>query len=97
MDKKNLNKNLCNARKNKNDEFYTQLSDIETELQHYKKQLYGKVIYCNCDDPLNSNFFNYFYKNFEELGLKKLIVSCYNKDGMGTYLEYYGEDYESKT
>lgn len=61
----------------KNDEFYTQLSDIERELQHYEPHFEGKVVYCNCDDPRVSNFFHFFSYNFERLGLKKLITTCY--------------------
>lgn len=68
---------LKEAKKNKNDEFYTQLCDIESELKHYKFHFKDKVIYCNCDDPYVSNFFNYFFSNFEELGIKKLITACY--------------------
>lgn len=71
-------KNFDNAKKNKADEFYTQLSDIETELKHYKKYFYNKVIFCNCDDPYESNFFKYFAMNFNHLGLKKLIATCYD-------------------
>ncbi len=69
---------LRNARKNKADEFYTQLPDIEAELKHYKEQLAGKIIFCNCDDPYESNFFKYFAMNFNFLGLKKLIATCYD-------------------
>ncbi len=72
------NKSLGAAKQAKNDEFYTQLVDIEKELRHYAKQLRGKVILCNCDDPFESNFFKYFAMNFNQLGLKKLIVTCYN-------------------
>ena len=74
---KKLNKNLHKAKKAKNDEFYTQLSDIEKELMHYKEHFKGKVVYCNCDDPFLSNFVKYFAYNFHFLGLKKLIASCY--------------------
>lgn len=70
---------LRKAKTNKNDEFYTQLSDIESELQHYKKHFKGKVVFCNCDDARISNFFNYFALNFKELGIKKLISACYKK------------------
>ncbi len=66
------------AKKNKSDEFYTQLVDIENELKHYKEQLSGKIIFCNCDDPYESNFFKYFAMNFNILGLKKLIATCYD-------------------
>jgi hypothetical protein len=70
---------LRKAKSNKNDEFYTQLSDIERELQHYKNLFKDKVIFCNCDDARISNFFNYFTLNFTELGIKKLITACYKK------------------
>lgn len=79
MARKATNKLLQKAKKSKSDEFYTQLSDIESELQHYKNHFKNKVVYCNCDDPTISNFFNYFASNFKELGLKKLIASCYRK------------------
>jgi len=68
---------LTVAKKAKNDEFYTQLPDIERELKHYQKHIKGKVILCNCDDPRVSNFFRYFYCNFCDLGIKKLISVCY--------------------
>lgn len=74
-----LNKNLHSARTAKTDEFYTQLVDIEKELKHYKDQFRGKVVYCNCDDPFESNFFKYFASNFNALGLKKLITTSYVK------------------
>lgn len=73
------NLGLSNAKKAKQDEFYTQLSDIENELKHYKTQLRGKTILCNCDDPFESNFFRYFALNFKTLGLKKLIATSYVK------------------
>jgi len=66
-----------NAKKSKKDEFYTQLSDIEKELKHYKSQFKGKVVYCNCDDPYESNFFRFFASNFNNFQLKKLIATCY--------------------
>ena len=68
---------LDDAKKNKNDEFYTQLSDIENELKHYKEHFKNKVVFCNCDDPRESNFFKYFIRNFNRLGLKKLIITTY--------------------
>jgi hypothetical protein len=73
------NQALFNAKKAKQDEFYTQLGDIANELKHYKPQLRGKTILCNCDDPFESNFFKYFALNFNALGLKKLIVTSYVK------------------
>ncbi len=76
---------LANAKKNKNDEFYTQLIDIERELQYYKKHFKDKVVFCNCDDVLLSNFFKYFVANFEELGLKKLIGACYRGQQTGLF------------
>lgn len=90
-----------NAKKVKEDEFYTQLGDIERELRHYKKHFKGKVVYCNCDDPRISNFFHYFSYNFEKLGLKSLIATCYksqnadlfsqNDSEQAIYLEYEGD------
>ena len=71
------NKSLSAANKAKKDEFYTQLSDIENELRHYKEHFRGKIVFCNCDDPYESNFFKYFAINFNHLGLKKLICTCY--------------------
>lgn len=92
---------LKSAKKSKKDEFYTQLSDIEKELKHYKSFLKEKVVYCNCDDPRISNFFHYFSYNFEKLGLKKLIATCYKNQNMdlfsqndseqAIYLEYTGD------
>lgn len=73
------NKLLQKAKKSKSDEFYTQLCDIESELQHYKSHFQNKVVFCNCDDPRNSNFYNYFASNFNTLGLEKLVTACYQK------------------
>ena len=72
------NSGLAKANKAKKDEFYTQLADIEVELKHYKKHFKGKTVFCNCDDPYESNFFKYFAMNFNHLGLKKLIATCYH-------------------
>jgi hypothetical protein len=77
MQTKSLNTNLRKASEVKNDEFYTKLTDIEKELRHYKNQFRGKVVYCNCDDPFESNFFKYFANNFKEFGLKRLIATSY--------------------
>lgn len=95
------NKNLNKANKAKEDEFYTQLSDIENELRHYKEHFRDKVVLCNCDDPRISNFFHYFSYNFEQLGLKKLITTCYknqnrdlfsmNDSEKAIWLEYEGD------
>ena len=98
---KTLNRTLHVAKSSKKDEFYTQLSDIESELKHYKEHFKNKVVFCNCDDPRVSNFFHYFSYNFENLGLKKLITTCYKnqeKDLFGqvesenaVFLEYEGD------
>lgn len=98
---KELNSNLHKAKANKKDEFYTQLEDIARELKHYKEHFKDKVVYCNCDDPRISNFFHYFSYSFEELGLKKLITTCYknqnrdlfsqNESEKAIYLEYNGD------
>lgn len=96
------NKSLRQARQAKNDEFYTQLSTIEQEVMHYRKHFKGKTVYLNCDDPRESNFFHYFSYNFERLGLKKLIASCYKNQDFNLFsmhdvnkkavwLEYEGE------
>jgi len=100
MGKKTQNQSLTKARAAGQDEFYTQLTDIEQELKHYKKHFKNKVVYCNCDDPRISNFFHYFSYNFEKLGLKKLITTCYknqnrdlfsqNDSDRAIYLEYTG-------
>lgn len=76
-DMANTSRELSKARKQKKDEFYTQLSDIENELRHYKEHFRGKTVLCNCDDPRVSNFFHYFAYQFEALGLKRLITTCY--------------------
>lgn len=101
MTEKAQNKNLNQAKTNKKDEFYTQLSDIERELKYYKKHFKDKIVYCNCDDPRVSNFFHFFSYNFEKLGLKKLIATCYKNQDMdlfsqnnseqAIYLEYTGD------
>lgn len=98
---KSLNNNLKKAKAGKNDEFYTELTDIEKELRHYKDHFKGKTVFCNCDDPRISNFFHYFSYNFEALGLKKLITTCYknqnrdlfseHKSESAIYLEYTGD------
>lgn len=81
----NENSALNTAKRNKKDEFYTQLADIEKELRYYRKLFRGKVVYCNCDDPYVSAFFEYFTKNFEFLGLKKLITTCYKSQKMDLF------------
>ncbi|MRJ10079.1 restriction endonuclease subunit M [Ornithobacterium rhinotracheale] len=89
---KSLNNNLHKAKKGKNDEFYTQLSDIENELKHYAHHFKDKVVYCNCDDPRISNFFHYFSYNFERLGLKKLITTCYKNQQMDLFSQGEAEE-----
>lgn len=87
------NADLRKANKAKNDEFYTQLPDIELEMRHYSEQFRGKIILCNCDDPYESNFFKYFAMNFNYLGLKKLIATCYgNSPIVYTQLTLFGEE-----
>ncbi len=87
------NSNLHDSARNKQDEFYTQLSLIENELKHYKSHFNGKVVFCNCDDPFESNFFKYFAMNFNSLGLKKLIATCYATSPIiYTQLNIFGEE-----
>ena len=91
---------LRKADKNKNDEFYTQLCDIEKELSHYKEHFKGKTVLCNCDDPRVSNFFRFFALKFKDWGLKRLITTCYknqdvdlfsqNTSEKAVWLDYYG-------
>ena len=100
-EKKSWNKNLRNANKVKNDEFYTQSSDIEKELSNYKEHFINKTVFCNCDDPRVSNFFHYFSYQFEHLWLKKLITTCYKNQNLdlfsqnntesALYIEYTGD------
>lgn len=85
------NSNLNNAMRAKNDEFYTQLTDIEKEMRYYREHFKDKVIFCNCDDPLESNFFKYFVLNFKFLGLKKVISTHYNRGGKSYTLEVTGD------
>lgn len=95
------NRSLQAANKAKKDEFYTQLSDIENELRHYSEHFRGKTVLCNCDDPRVSNFFHYFAYSFEQLGLKRLITTCYknqdaelfsrNDQEQAVWLEYTGD------
>lgn len=102
----NSNRRLNTAKAAKKDEFYTQLVDIEKELRHYRKHFKGKVVYCNADDPRVSNFFHYFSHNFERLGLKKLITTCYRSQERdlfsrgdcdhAIYLEYEGDSNGSR-
>ena len=96
-----MTRDLQVAKAKKKDEFYTQLTDIEKEIKHYKNHFKDKVVYCNCDDPRVSNFFHYFSYNFHQLGIKKLITTAYknqnidlftqNESEQAVYLEYNGE------
>mgnify|MGYP004443234957 FL=1 len=102
MAREATNRNLQNAKKSRSDEFYTQLCDIESELKHYKEHFRNKIVYCSCDDPRISNFFRYFVTNFHQLGLKKVIASCYKENDSdffsshepepGCFFEYEGGD-----
>lgn len=95
------NKDLNKLKANPDDEFYTRLSDINAELKHYKNHFKDKIVLCNCDDPRVSNFFHYFAEKFEELGLKKLIATCYkncepdlfstNSSDQAVYIIYEGD------
>lgn len=106
MARQSNNKLLQKAKKSKSDEFYTQLCDIERELQYYTDSFRDKVVYCNCDDPRYSNFYRFFKLNFKKLGLRKLIASCYKEqigdiflqqDEEGAFCaEYIGEDYPER-
>lgn len=86
------NSNLHKAKQAKNDEFYTQLCDVEKELMHYKKHFKDKIVFCNCDDPTWSAFWEYFHLNFKELELKKLISTHYDAENPSYKLEYEGGD-----
>ena len=99
--KKSWNAQLGKAKRAKEDEFYTRLEDIERELRHYEQHFKGKTVLCNCDDPRISNFFHYFSYKFEDLGLKRLITTCYknqerdlfsqNNSERAIWLEYLGD------
>ena len=87
------NVNLHKAKDAKNDEFYTQLTDVSKELMHYKAHFKNKIILCNCDDPTWSAFWKYFHLNFKELGLKKLISTHYDREE-ATYKYQNKEDFD---
>src|ERR1035437_652402 len=91
------NSHLTNAKKAKNDEFYTQYGDIQKEIEKYldfnPNVFRGKVVYCNCDDPFESNFFRYFVLNFNKLGLKQLITTSYKPSPVAnSQLALFGDD-----
>ncbi|MHB0947056.1 MAG: adenine-specific methyltransferase EcoRI family protein [Sedimentisphaerales bacterium] len=101
MTRSSSNKNLTNAKRTKNDEFYTQYGDIEKEIEAYLEYnpdiFRRKVVYCNCDDPFESNFFRYFVLNFKKLGLKQLITTSYKPSPVAnTQLELFGDDENPK-
>ena len=106
MARKATNDLLQKAKKSKSDEFYTQLCDIERELQYYPDCFSGKVVYCNCDDPRVSNFFRFFKENFQKLGIRKLIASFYKEQSYDLfetqpnkkpyYCEYEGSEKKKK-
>ena len=73
----NRNTNLNNAKRAKKDEFYTRIQDIEDEMTHYKQHFKNKVIYCNCDDPIESKFYQHFMLKFHKYSLKRLVTTCY--------------------
>lgn len=89
------NANLGAAKRAKNDEFYTQLTDIEKELRYYKKYFKDKTVLCNCDDPFESNFFKYFVLNFNRLKLKKLICTCYEGSAVAEYRDGKAKPYKA--
>lgn len=89
------NGNLGAARRAKNDEFYTQLTDIEKELRHYRKHFKDATVLCNCDDPFESNFFKYFVLNFKRLELKKLIATCYEGSAVAEYRDGKAKPYKA--
>lgn len=94
------NGSLAKAKDARQDEFYTRLTDIEKELRHYRRHFQGKTVLCNCDDPFESNFFKYFALNFNRLGLKKLMATCYSGSPItGTQLSLFGDatDEERRT
>ena len=85
------NSNMHAAKKNQNDEFYTQLADIENEVMRYKDQFKGKVVFCNCDDPAQSNFWKFFELNFDNFGLKKLMSTHFDENQQSYKLEIIGD------
>ena len=89
------NSNLGAAKRAKNDEFYTQLTDIEKELRHYREHFQDATVLCNCDDPFESNFFKFFVLNFKRLGLKKLIATCYEGSAVAEYRDGKAKPYKA--
>lgn len=91
MENKFANRNLHKASRAKNDDFYTQLSDIEDELQYYRRHFAGKTVYCNCDDPKKSNFYKYFSLNLNALGINRLITTCYKNQYVDLFSDHTSE------
>lgn len=89
------NSNLGAAKRAKNDEFYTQLTDVEKEMRHYREHFKGATVLCNCDDPFESNFFKFFVLNFKRLGLKKLIATCYEGSAVAEYRDGKAKPYKA--
>ena len=85
--KRTLNATINRSKSEKNDEHYTQLADIENEVRHYRDQFRGKTVLCNCDDPRCSNFFKYFTRSFEILGLKRVIATCYKSQDVDLFTQ----------
>ena len=85
--KRTLNTTINRSKNEKNDEHYTQLADIENEVRHYRDQFRGKTVLCNCDDPRCSNFFKYFTRSFEILGLKRVIATCYKSQDVDLFTQ----------
>ena len=93
----NKNTNLHQAKEAKKDEFYTRREDIEREVYHYRRQFEGKTVLCNCDDPRVSEFFQYFALNFEWLGLKRLICTCYKNNDIDLFSQHDKEQADRKS
>ena len=85
--KRTLNTTINRSKNEKNDEHYTQLADIENEVRHYRDQFKGMTVLCNCDDPRCSNFFKYFTRSFEILGLKRVIATCYKSQDVDLFTQ----------
>ena len=86
-----MNANLNKAKAAKNDEFYTRMNEIEDEMKHYKRHFKNKIIYCNCDDPRESKFYQHFKQKFKEYGLKQLITTCYKSRDSDLFSDHSSE------
>jgi hypothetical protein len=85
--KRTFNTTINRSKSEKNDEHYIQLADIENEVRHYRDQFKGMTVLCNCDDPRCSNFFKYFTRSFEILGLKRVIATCYKSQDVDLFTQ----------